>query len=100
MALITDDTRVRLNIPHEPGQWIEIRPMRNSDLEKIDVSDRVAMTLALFERVILAWSYPEPVTPQTIRQLDIDTTRWLDEEIPKASGLRSEAEKNGSTPSS
>lgn len=101
MALIKDDQRVRLDIPHEAGEWIEIRPMRNSDTKIVtEAVDRPTMIQALFERLIIAWSYGEPVTPENIATLDISTTKWLDEQIPLASGLRTEPEKNGSTPSS
>lgn len=100
MALIKDDTRVRLDIPHEPGEWIEIRPMRNSDLRTADLTDRRTALFSLMDTLIVAWSYPEPVTPENIAQLDVDTTRWLDEQIPAVSGIRADEAKNGSSPSS
>jgi hypothetical protein len=101
MALIKDDTRVRLAIPHEPGAWIEIRPSRNSDLEQIDFdADPFAGMLKLLDLLVKGWSYDEPVTPASIRMLDSPTTTWLSEELKKATGLRTAEEKNGSTSNS
>lgn len=100
MPLIKDETRVRLDIPHEPGEWIEIRPMRNGDLLHVELKDKVSATVLMFERLITGWSYEEPVTPENIRRLDIKTASWLDGELTRVSGVRTEEEKNGSSPSS
>lgn len=101
MALIKDDTKVRLDIPHEPGEWIDIRPTRNNDLLSINFdTDPFAGMMKLLDSVIKGWSYAEPVTPENVRMLDSVTTTWLSEELKKASGLRTVEEKNGSKPGS
>ena len=60
----------------------------------------IAMSLDLAAEVIKEWSYPEPVTIENVRDLDVDTFVWLSTQIQEASGIRSDAEKKGSGSSS
>lgn len=84
----------RLDIPNEPGQWIEIQRLAFSELPaRIDV-DRV---VTLFKRAVVGWSYPEALA-EAIAFLDDTTAGWLFGEIdawnhPK----RSEADQGNAT---
>lgn len=95
MALIKDGTEIELPIPHEPGEWIKIRPARTGDVEGT-TGDEFDVMVQMLDKIIIAWSYPDPVTKETIRLIDIVTLRWLSEHIRGASGIRTVAEKNGS----
>jgi len=97
MALIKDQ-KTRYDIPHEEGQWIELRPLRNSDLIGIDDDDPYASMIATLEKIIVAWSYDEPVTPETVRLLDMRTTNWLGLVLKESMGDLTA--KNGYTTSS
>jgi len=47
----------RLDIPGEPGQWIEIQRLAWSELPaRFDADGRVQK---LFEKAVTGWSYPE-----------------------------------------
>jgi hypothetical protein len=106
MALLKPTVR-RLDIPGEPGQWVEIR--RLSSLGGLDTDEmgkgrtrRLLEMARYFASAIVAWSYPEPVTIDVIAGapnaggdreggLDSATALWLLGEIGKlASGDRSD----------
>jgi hypothetical protein len=70
MALLKP-TQKKLDIPNEPGEWVEIR--RLSSLDGLDMDEmgkgRVARLMELgryFLAGIVRWSYPEPVTLDAI----------------------------------
>lgn len=92
MAVIDPRKSVRIPIPHEKDEWVEIRPVTIGDIEhaatvaKVNVSAR----LAILERVVTAWSYPQPVNAETLRQLDNRTFQWLDLESLKVSNIDDE----------
>jgi hypothetical protein len=116
MAILKPTTK-RLDIPHEPGEWIEIR--RLSSLGSLDATElgkgrtpRLREMGRFFLAAIVAWSYPEAPsidviagTPNTTGEreggLDGVTSLWLMGEIQKlAAGNRTEAELLvGSSPS-
>jgi hypothetical protein len=93
MALITDRNKVRLDVPDEEGQWIEVRPLRSGDVFGSSTTDERALTFELLQHVIVAWSYEEPVTPEHVACLDLKTAKWLVERIGESSGLRSDDER-------
>jgi hypothetical protein len=98
VALITNDSRTRLVPPHEPDSWFDIRPLRTGDLEVLGaVGSEVKVTVEALASVILAWSYPEEVTLENVRLLDLDTFLWLSTESLALSGIRSAVEKKDST---
>jgi hypothetical protein len=98
MALLKPTTK-RLNIPHEPGEWIEIR--RLSSMGNLDPGEmakgreeRFLEWGRLYVGAIVAWSYPDPITADVIvgkpngkgyREggLDTVTASWLLGEINK-----------------
>lgn len=110
MALITSQSE-RIAIPHEPDNWIEIRPLRAGDLGLFTMAgDQVKVSHELLAAVVVAWSYGEmPTDPaqrlELVKQLDLDTYLWAYNELggrlSRISGIRSEPEKKeSSTPSS
>lgn len=108
MALIPKDSRIRLDIPHEPGEWIEIHPLTvRTVLDVSDASEKGAnFGFELLRRSVMAWSYDGAVTEENLGNLDSETFTWLSRAINPASGERSDDEKkesaapspDGSTP--
>jgi len=96
MAILKPTTR-RLDIPHEPGEWVLIR--RLASLGSIDFSKltgppevRLLELARYFISAIVAWSYPEPPSVDVIAGqknaagdreggLDDKTALWLRGEI-------------------
>jgi hypothetical protein len=108
MALLKPTTK-RLDIPHEPGEWVEIR--RLSSLGGLDPDEmskgrvrRLEELARYFVSAIVAWSYPEPATTDVIAGipnvhgdreggLDATTSLWLMGEIGQLSnGDKTDAE--------
>ena len=110
MALITSKDYKRLDIPHEPGQWVDVRPLTFGDLDIFGMDgETVVVTRDLVAEVVTGWSYGEwPATKderlELIRTLDLDTSVWLitalGETLPKISGIRSDSEKKDSASNS
>jgi len=106
VALITSNDYKRLVIPHEPGQWVDVRPLTFGDLDIFNMDgETVVVTRDLVAEVVTEWSYGEwPPTKDErlalIRSLDLDTSVWLitalGETLPKISGIRSDSEKKDS----
>lgn len=113
MAILKPTTK-RLDVPNEPGEWVEIR--RVSDYETPTMrelsGDRIARTDALvrfFIAAIVAWSYPEPVTFDAIAGvknahgvreggMDRATAVWLQDQIFALSrGEKTDADRLPST---
>lgn len=94
MAVIDPNERVRLDIPHEPGEWVELRPldagvaMRVTRVLKEDPYKTYGYELA--REMLAGWSY---ATPLDVEKLDARTLRWLLEAVNDASDLRSDDEK-------
>jgi len=104
MGLCSLTTR-RLDIPGEPGQWIEIKPLSAKLLHSItleakrdakaaidaDETDTDAEGYALSSRMlnaaIVAWSYDAPVDRDHVDDLEISTTTWLVEEMNKGADI-------------
>jgi hypothetical protein len=98
MGLCSLTTR-KLDIPGEPGEWIEIRPLSSRARGDIMLAARDAahkkkireadlemfMTVELLCRFnaasVIAWSYPVDLTPESVDDLDGDTASWLFTEI-------------------
>lgn len=101
MALVTKHTE-RIDFPHEPGSWADIRvPLSAGDLGGLTSSgSEIRMSLDLMASVVTGWSYEEPVTPNAINRLDLDTYALLAQEIFRRSGVRDDEEKKDSASSS
>jgi hypothetical protein len=105
LALITSKDTKRLDIPHEPGQWVEVRPLTFGDLDIFGMDgETVRVSRDLASEVITGWSYSEwPVSRDErltlLKSLDLDTSMWLitalGETLTEISGIRSDdAKKN------
>jgi hypothetical protein len=97
LALINSQHVQHVDIPHEPGQWIEIRPVtagQVADLQKDSVAESsAAVAIKTLVGCIVAWSYEAPVSIESLRELDYETFQWLETQISVTSGLRSEDQK-------
>lgn len=98
MALVSRLQPQRVDIPHEPNEWIEILPISAGGLSALqqgaDGKTPVGLMIEMLAQCIKAWSYPVPVSIETLSDLDGATLTWLQTEVNIASGVRSDAEKN------
>lgn len=113
MALCSLTTR-RVDLPDEPGAWVELRPLSAKLLHTIGLEaakvGRAALaedefdvsaegyeeTTLLLSQAIVAWSYDVPVSRETVEDIDLITTAFLkgelmggNAEIPLPSGALS-----------
>ncbi len=100
MALINSQNTRRIDIPHEPGEWVEIRPVtagQYADLQREgEALTGAEIALRILAGSLAAWSYGAAITPETLRSLDYETFTWLERELSVTSGLRTAAEKKDS----
>ena len=99
MALISSHQRTRIPIPHEQGQWIEVRPLTVGDsaaVEPFAKDGGIGFAYKLLSCILTDWSYDEPVSEEAIGRLDMETFQWLMESV-NVTGGRSEAEKKESS---
>lgn len=102
MALLDSRNSKRFDVPHEPGAWVELRPVTAGDVELLDVQGaNIRFSLDLLARLITAWSYAEAPSTETVRLLDLDTYVWLSRDcaaaVMKFSGVRDAGEKKSSS---
>lgn len=116
MPLISFKNTVRINLPEE-GEWIDVKEkLSKGDLNKVEAATMqsakadtdgnvsvdiatamVAAEFALPEVAIVAWSFPEPVTPENIKLLDPESFDFLRAELDKMYPTAlSRGEKRGS----
>lgn len=99
--LLTDDrASERLAIPHEPGEWMEFRSLTRAEWKRIKDLDDTALTDAATQQALVAWSYPAPITPESIGQLDMLTSNWLDLHVLRIVRGRPAAEGEAYAPAS
>ena len=65
----------RVELPHEPGQWITVRMPSMLIFDQALEGDHRWLTF--LTACIQEWSYEEPVTPDNIGELDPETVRVL-----------------------
>lgn len=97
MALIDPKATRRFEIPHEPGAWVELRPLTArlvADIQR-DVASQgqQAILLEVVRRTLVAWSYDVPVTLENIDRLDFTTFRWIEAQLDASSGVLPEEER-------
>lgn len=101
MALIDPKAIRRVEIPHETGAWVEIRPITARIFANVQRDGKgesySEITLRLLNSCIVAWSYEAPVSPENIDNLDPVTMNYLDEQMQVTSGSASAEEKKDST---
>jgi hypothetical protein len=107
VALFTSQTNKRLDIPDEPGQWVEIKTamtvgMRNRALSAAmtlrmsDAGDAqfdaFAYKQAQLKEIVVAWSDSRPVTPAAVEDLDPEMADWILAQFDALSAPRTEEE--------
>lgn len=99
MALKSTTPPTRLDIPDEPGEWIEYKPLSSGEfIELLEAGyTGPAYAMALVQRVVTGWSYDIPLTPEAIKDdLTANVFRWLDANVMEWAGLRAPDEKKES----
>ena len=91
MALGRSGVGTRVDIPHEPGEWmafqrlpaleLEMRTMEGGDLatdawDTMTTKNRFTLALRWLAECLVGWSYPEPVSEETRVRLDAPTLLW------------------------
>jgi len=124
MALVGRETE-RVEVPHEPGQWVELRALSGAELdqaerrntrrvlEMVQGMDLVGITApaqeadererrqasydpeTLIKHAVVAWSYEQPCDDEHKTLLDAPTRTWLAEAILDRN-VRLESGKGGS----
>lgn len=127
----------KLDIPHEPGEWVEVRKLNHKTLARAaavrseagissmkalgaelltalrqardEVKEAVTapVTVDAYDRDlvlqggVVRWSYAQPVTPESLGDLDDVTAKWLASEIVTRSvaGPSAETVGNATAPS-
>ncbi len=97
--MLTSKAVTRVQLPDEPGAWIEVRLPSIGILSKADaasqidgVSENYARSLYLMKACILAWSYPDEVTPENIEDLDGPSMSLVLGALFPSAGSEAEAE--------
>lgn len=99
MALIDPKETRRVDIPHEPGEWVELRPITARDLANLQRAvigvtlTQAENTTRILATCLTAWSYAFPITIENLERLDYQTHNWLDNELLLTSGHREDEEK-------
>ena len=134
--MLIGNTVVRLDIPHEAGEWVEVRKLSHVKLAEAaqELSQRQMQNVkafgpdmlaaiqqvrqdakaetsapkapadlydreAVLRKGVVRWSYSEPVTPETLADLDEQTARWLFEQIVEHSKAAPTKEQVGNATS-
>jgi hypothetical protein len=98
MALIKPTTTRRIELPHEPGQWIDIHPLTVKKADDVEREVRRGseehmddyaglMNEAVLLATVVAWSYEDDVTPETILSLDVPTSQYLMQQMAEAASI-------------
>ena len=79
MALVSKLQPRRVPIPHEPGEWIELKPPTGGQWAAALKDD--AAPSEYLRTCVTGWSYDAPVNAETIADLDIATSAWLIKQV-------------------
>ena len=115
MPLISETEVVRRVLVSDPGEWVDLKArwslgdqvavqrqlttgsqLKGEELTMDMPTVVEAAEFAAMERAIKAWSYPEPVTPATIRQLSPDAAAEIKAKMEELYGLRTDEKKENS----
>ena len=77
--MLTNLIKKRIELPNEPGQWIEIRRPSIAIYQEFSASD--FNTLVLLQHCVTSWSYEAECTAENIAELDPETAGILANEI-------------------
>lgn len=104
MAFISSLPAQHIVIPHEPGEWIEIKPVSVGSWREIGkaATDKTVLELQvlLLLHSLTAWSYERAIDEEAINDLDRQTFDWINNEVNLLTVLRPDAEKKGSSANS
>lgn len=77
MALTSHLTK-RLDLPHEPGEWVEVRMPSLRMLHELSAyDDSYEGMVKLVSQCVLSWSYPVGVSEDSIWDLDAETAGFI-----------------------
>lgn len=111
MALIDPSQTRHIEIPHEPGEWVELKVLTARDTiamqrksqdgeASLDGLTADELTIRILLATLKGWSYASPINEEALQSLDHKTFRWLETES-LSNGVRSPDEKKDSdSPSS
>lgn len=100
MALIDARKTTRVPIPHEPGEWVELRRLSGGELRRIFQSsaDGTDKAITMLRMSVVAWSYAAEPTDETLDQLDYHTMLWMVQQADTlVSGVVTPEEKKDET---
>lgn len=115
MPLVDPTRTVRIDLP-TPGEWVEVREqLAQGDLARVQQRylrrprldaaagtpqgtveaelDIDAFHFALLEVAIVRWSFAEPVTPENMRRLDVESHEFLVARLNELYAPRGEAQR-------
>lgn len=87
MALIEIGTTQRFEIPHEPGEWVDLRPLPWARFTEITSKPGVEKAIVLVRESIAAWSYDAEVTAENIDRIDVQTAKFIAEAVLRVNGV-------------
>lgn len=107
MALFSSQSVKRLDIPNQPGVWLDIRTALTVGMKQRTLSaatklrmsdggdaqfDAFAYKQALLREIVVGWADSTPVTPGSIDNLDPDVAEYVLEQFEALSAPRTEEE--------
>jgi hypothetical protein len=103
--MITTNSVTRIELPHEPGQWIEARrpSIKDTLIAGKSGDHEMDVALSLLQACVVAWSYGEAVTAENIAALDTETAGVVMKALNPSGAAAETDQKNdlgGSTPPS
>ena len=63
----------RIDVPGDPGEWIEVRMPSIEIIAEIRGAEDLWSTILACQRCIVRWSYTDPITPEAIADLNQET---------------------------
>lgn len=100
MALIDARKTIQVPIPHEPGEWVELRRLSGGELRRIFKSsaDGTDKAISMLRMSMVAWSYAAELTDETLDQVDYHTMLWMVQQVDAlVSGVVTPEEKKDET---
>lgn len=89
MALLTDSDAVRVDLPHEPGSWVELRRLTWGRVRQVQALPEGERIGAMFIAGVAAWSYDAELTPENLDSLDMTTANFIAEQLEQLNGVPS-----------
>ena len=82
MAFVSQVPPEKFPIPHEPGEWMLLVPVRFSDIigameEDVPIKQQVKGMVELVVMLVKEWSYDRPISYESVDDLDTETMTWL-----------------------